>query len=111
MPKGAQALWEVLAASGFALLAVATGACAFFGWRAAVQRRFADHRQWMLRCYLLLCSAVVLRLIGGLASVTHIGGEWSYPLAAWASWLVPLAGFEMAVKDEAFGKLRRAAEG
>jgi hypothetical protein len=85
-----------VAGIGFSLLAVVTAVCALFGWRAAVQRRFADHRQWMLRCYLLLCSAVVLRLIGGLASVTAVGGEWSYPLAAWISWLLPLAIFELS---------------
>ena len=33
-------------------------------------------------------------LIGGLAAVTHIGVTWSYPLAAWTSWIVPLALFE-----------------
>ena len=89
------AMTGIVAAIGFSLLAVVTAACAVLGWRAAVQRRFADHRRWMLRCYLLLCSAVVLRLIGGLASVTAIGGEWSYPLAAWTSWLVPLTIFEL----------------
>jgi hypothetical protein len=58
----------------------------------------------MWRCFLLLCSAVVLRLIGGLATVTHIGGNWSYPLAAWASWLVPLGIFELS------GPIRRRFE-
>ena len=98
-PSGLWMAWYAeggaISASGFALLAIATGSCALLGWRAAVQRRFADHRRWMWRCYLLLCSAVVLRLIGGLASVTQVGGEWAYPLAAWASWLLPLAVFEI----------------
>ena len=53
-----------IAAIGFALLAVLTGTCVALGWRAAVMRRFNDHRRWMLRCVLLLCSAVVLRLFG-----------------------------------------------
>jgi hypothetical protein len=80
--------------TGFATLALATAACTLQGWRTAMARRFADHRRWMVRSYLLLCSAVVLRLIGGLAAVTGVGQSWSYPLAAWASWLVPLAAFE-----------------
>jgi Predicted membrane protein (DUF2306) len=85
-----------VAAIGFSGLAIATGTCALFGWQSAVKRRFAEHRRWMWRCFLLLCSAVVIRLIGGLATVTDVGGAWSYPLAAWASWLAPLAAFDLS---------------
>jgi hypothetical protein len=85
-----------VAAIGFSVLAIATAACVLFGWRTAVMRRFVDHRRWMWRCFLLLCSAVVLRLVGGFVAVTGIGAAWSYPLAAWASWLVPLAIFELS---------------
>ena len=84
-----------VAAVGLAALAVATAACAALGTRAAVARRFAEHRRWMWRCYLLLCSAVVLRLIGGLATVTGMTAPWVDPLANWASWLAPLAAFEL----------------
>ena len=48
----------------------------------------------MWRCYLLLCSAVVLRLLGGLATVTGVTAIWFDPVAVWASWLLPLAAFE-----------------
>lgn len=85
----------IVAGAGFATLAVATATCTLLGWRTAVKRRFAEHRRWMWRTFLLLSSAVVLRLIGGLATVTEIGVTWSYPLAAWASWLLPLAVFEL----------------
>jgi Predicted membrane protein (DUF2306) len=85
-----------VAGMGFSVLAVVTALCILFGWRSAVRRRFAEHRRWMWRCFLLLCSAVVLRLIGGLASVTEVGVTWSYPLAAWVSWLLPLAVFELS---------------
>jgi hypothetical protein len=84
-----------IAASGFSALAIATAYSALIGWQTAVQRRFAAHRRWMLRCFLLLSSAVVLRLIGGASAVTNVGVAWGYPLAAWASWLVPLAAFEL----------------
>jgi len=83
------------AAIGFALLAVFTGMCAALGWRAAVQRRFAVHRRWMWRCFLLLCSAVGLRLLVGLATVCGVQAAWFDPLASWASWTVPLAVFEL----------------
>jgi hypothetical protein len=84
-----------VAGVGLSLLAVATAVCVLLGWRAAVQRRFVDHRRWMLRCFLLLCSAVVLRVIGGFVAVTGIGTDWAYPFATWVSWLGPLAVFEV----------------
>jgi len=51
-----------VAGTGFAALAIATGLAVVFGWRCAVRRRFKEHQRWMWRCYVLLCSAVVLRL-------------------------------------------------
>jgi hypothetical protein len=83
-----------VAAIGFALLGIATGMCVLFGWRSAVKRRFVEHRRWMWRCFLLLCSAVTVRIVGGLATVLAFGDSWIYPITAWASWLVPLAAFE-----------------
>src|SRR5262249_13552071 len=61
-----------MAAIGLAALAVATAVCASLGACLAVAGRFVEHRRWMWRCYLLLCSAVVLRLIGGLATVAGV---------------------------------------
>jgi Predicted membrane protein (DUF2306) len=84
-----------VAAVGLAALAIATATCVALGARAAMMRRFADHRRWMWRCYLLLCSAVVLRLIGGLGTVAGVAAPWFDPLATWMSWLVPLTAFEL----------------
>ncbi len=98
-----------IAGLGFAALAVATGTCVALGWRSAVQRRFADHRRWMWRCYLLLCSAVVLRLIVGLATVTGFQGAWLDPVVAWVSWLLPLMAFELSgTKNQ---QIRRSLRG
>jgi hypothetical protein len=98
-PSGLWMAWHAeagrVAAIGFALLAVVTATTVALGWRAAVQRRFADHRRWMWRCYLLLCSTVVLRLLAGLATVTHLPGNWLDPAVAWVSWLGPLAVYEV----------------
>ena len=85
----------VIAGTGFATLAVATGVFIALGWRAAVKRRFAEHRRWMWRCFLLLCSAVVLRIIGGTATVLGLESEWLYPIAAWMSWLLPLTTYDI----------------
>lgn len=87
------AITGAIAGTGFACLSVATAVCVVMGWRAAVGRRFAEHRRWMLRCFALLCSAVVIRVIGGLSEV--LAADWTYPWAAWLSWLLPLAAFEV----------------
>ncbi|MFP6766386.1 MAG: DUF2306 domain-containing protein [Planctomycetaceae bacterium] len=84
-----------VAGVGFGTLSVVTGMCVLAGWRLAVRRRFAGHRLWMLRCYVLLCSAVVLRLTAGLASISGVEGAWVYQMSAWASWLIPLTVFEV----------------
>ncbi len=83
-----------IAAAGLGSLAIATAACVALGWRSAVMGKFANHRRWMWRTFILLCSAVVLRMIGGLATVTHFDAPWVYPLSTWVSWLAPLLIFE-----------------
>ena len=85
-----------VAAIGFAILAISTGTCAALGWRAAVKKQFPSHRRWMWRSFLLLCSAVVIRLLGGLGTVMEVQANWFNPLASWSSWLVPLTAFELS---------------
>jgi len=83
-----------MAGAGLGLLAIVTAMCAAAGWRAAVARRFQEHRRWMWRTYILLCSAVVIRMIGGLATVLQFDALWLYPVSCWVSWLAPLMVFE-----------------
>lgn len=83
-----------VAALGLGALAVATAMCAARGASCAMRRRFVDHRRWMWRCYLLLCSAVVLRLMGGLGTIIGVTAAWYDPLATWLCWVGPLAAFE-----------------
>ena len=85
----------VIAGTGFAALSLATGGFAVLGFRAAIRRRLVQHRRWMWRCYLMMFSAVVLRIIGGIALIGGLETAWTYPFAAWASWLLPLAVFEV----------------
>lgn len=83
---------------GFSALAIATAVCTAMGWRMAVARRFQSHRLWMTRSYVLLCSAVVIRLIGGLATVT-VPVLWIDQWTPWISWLAPLAILELTAAD------------
>jgi uncharacterized membrane protein len=85
------------AGASFLLLTAATGGCAAAGVVWARRGHLDRHRRWMLRCYVLLCSAVMLRLISGAASVVGVASpERAYAGAAWVSWLLPLAAFEVA---------------
>jgi len=84
------------AGSSFLTLSAATAACAIIGVAYARHHRFDHHRRWMLRCYVLICSAVTLRLISGAAGLIGVPSpEAAYIIAAWVSWLIPLAVFEI----------------
>lgn len=95
-----------VAGVGLGLLAVATATCAWCGWRAAVARRLEAHRRWMWRTFLLLCSAVVLRILGGLATVLPWDAAWLYAASIWTSWLVPLLVFEISSSSSSLVKKR-----
>lgn len=88
------AVTGAIAGAGLGALSIATAVFIALGWRAAVQRRYAMHQRWMERTFVLLCSAVVIRIIGGLATVTNFDAMWLYPASCWGSWLLPLAIYE-----------------
>lgn len=88
----------LIAGAGFMVLALLTATFTALGWQAARQRRYASHERWMLRSFALLSSAVVLRLMGGLAVVLETQAEWVDLVTAWASWLLPLLVLEVWFK-------------
>lgn len=89
----------------FLTLSVLTAACAVVGVVHARRRRFDRHRRWMTRCFVLICSAVVLRLMSGAAGLVGVASpERAYVVAAWASWVLPLAGYEVAERWRAGGR-------
>jgi uncharacterized membrane protein len=91
----------------FALLSVMTAGCAVIGVVYARRRLFQQHRRWMLRCVVLLCSAVILRLVSGAAGVLGVESpELAYILAAWSSWLLPLGCLEFVVCWKGGGRPR-----
>ena len=94
-----------VAGASLLLLAVATAATMIAGVRAAVRRRYRSHERWMTRCAILLGSAVVLRVLGGLGQLLHVTAAWYDPAITWAAWTVPLAGYEVVLR------LRRGIRG
>lgn len=72
---------------GFGLLALLwlfTGGMAV---RAAVARRFADHRTWMVRNFALTLAAVTLRIYLPLGFASGLRFEDFYPVVAWLAWV------------------------
>ncbi len=96
----------------FLLLSAATAGCAIAGVIHARGGRYDRHRRWMLRSYILICSAVALRLISGAAGLIGVPSpEGAYIVAAWSSWLLPLAAYEVAERLPAARQSRRADAG
>ena len=60
---------------------------AAMGYRAARNRRYDSHRQWMIRSYVLVWSFVFCRLASRVPSVEDLGGGSAF---IWLSWVGPL---------------------
>jgi hypothetical protein len=76
----------LVAQSGFFLLAVVwLGFTALAVWHA-VNRRIAQHREWIIRSAALTLAAVTLRLYLPIGMVT-VGFETAYPAIAWLCWV------------------------
>ena len=84
-----------VAGVAFLLLSLATA----FSMIAAVWHirhgNIAVHRRWATRCFLLLCSPMLLRLMQGAVITLNYDSVATYPVSAWASWTVPLLLFEI----------------
>ncbi len=90
-----------IAAAGFACLSFATAFCAIMAVKFArqiPQQGMTVHRQWASRCLIMLCSAIWLRIVGGLAASWEFDCELVYRLNAWLSWLLPLCVYEVVVR-------------
>lgn len=85
------------------LLALLWLACTITGYRMARQRRFVDHRRWMIRSFALTASIITNRIYGAITAIilwpqlgTTFGGdeeELSRTIAtisAWSGWVVAL---------------------
>jgi hypothetical protein len=95
----------------FLLLSMATATCAVLGVIHARHRRYEQHRRWMLRCYILICSAVALRLISGAAGLIGASSpEFAYVIAAWGSWLLPLGAYEIVERWPAMSQRTTPAQ-
>ncbi len=81
----------------FALISTAAWVFTWKAWRAAREGRYAEHGRWMCRSYLMMCSAIMLRLIHYLMQGLDLDPTLTYQWAAWLSWLPALGIFEVVV--------------
>jgi hypothetical protein len=84
-----------IAQSGFTLLALAWLATTIFGWRAALQRSFAAHSDWMLRSFALTFAAVTLRLYIPIPYIAGFDPDEAYRWIAWLCWVPNLVLVEV----------------
>ncbi len=87
-----------VAASGFAMVALLSIAFTWLGWRAALRRQFAGHREWMLRSWTMTAGAITLRLLLPASAMLGLGFYIAYPVIAWLSWLINLAIAEYLIR-------------
>jgi uncharacterized membrane protein len=99
-----------VAGAGFAIPALLWPLFTGLGWQAALQRRFAEHREWMLRSYAITANAITLRLMLPLAGVLGYGFFEAYRVIAWLSWIVTLAAFEAWIRARRTAPARAAPE-
>jgi uncharacterized membrane protein len=94
-----------IAVAGFGVLAVLWIYATAQAWRLAMQRRFTEHRRWMIRSFALTFAAVTLRLY--LPFGPMLGYEFleAYRVISWLAWVPNLIVAELYL---ARGRVRAA---
>ncbi len=87
LPLAVNAMTGTVAAAGFFALGLAWIVATGMGLARALQRRFAEHRRWMLRSFALTAAAITLRIYLGASMAADIDVAVSYPFIAWLCWV------------------------
>ena len=97
-----------ISGAGFALAALLWPLFTWLGLRAVFERRYDDHRDWMLRSYAVLAGAITLRLM--LPAALMAGYEFypAYRIISWLTWGTNLALCEYAIRRRRAAPARRA---
>ena len=106
-PAESQVLTNV--SVSLAALSIAWIAAALLGWRAARNRSFDCHRDWMIRAYVLVWSFVFCRLGSRVPQLGDLGNGEAF---SWLSWVAPLLICEIALqwRHGSTKVLRRSAD-
>ncbi|MFL6846594.1 MAG: DUF2306 domain-containing protein [Allosphingosinicella sp.] len=87
-----------VAATGFAIPALLLPVFTALGLAAALDRRFHDHRAWMLRSYALIATAITLRLMLPASALLGFDFLPAYRAIAWLAWMTNLALAEFHIR-------------
>ncbi len=87
-----------IAGVGFAIPAVLWPIFTYLGVRAAMERRFAEHREWMARSYAVAATAITLRLMLPAAGLLGIPFFPAYRVISWLAWMTNLALVELYLR-------------
>ncbi|THD35144.1 MAG: DUF2306 domain-containing protein [Sphingomonas sp.] len=98
-----------VAVVGFAIPALLWPVFTGLGWRAAVERRFGDHREWMLRSYAITATAITLRLMLPASALLGYPFYPAYRVIAWLGWITNLAFVEFYIRRARHASGERAA--
>ncbi len=91
---------------------IATGALACvwlavagMAWRAARNKRFDSHREWMTRSYVLTWTFVFCRIVMRLPAFANVDPA-TIVAVIWATWIAPLIACEIVLQWGDGAKLR-----
>ncbi|WP_233206592.1 DUF2306 domain-containing protein [Caulobacter sp. FWC2] len=90
-----------IATAGFGSLALIWIAVTLLGWRAALDRRFVDHRRWMIRSWALTLAAVTLRLYLPAVQILDLPFLPWYRAISFLAWVPNLLVAELWLRNEA----------
>jgi uncharacterized membrane protein len=98
---------------GFAIPALLCATFTWLGWRAAVERRFDAHAEWMLRSYGVIAVAITLRLLIPAAAFLDFDFLAAYRVNSWLAWIINVALVEYVIRRNrgskaTYAKLARA---
>jgi uncharacterized membrane protein len=83
---------------GFGIPAILCALFTWLGWRAAVERRFDDHREWMLRSYGVIAVAITLRLLIPASAVLGFEFVAAYRVNSWLAWIINVTVIELVIR-------------
>lgn len=111
LPLALNAMTGAVAALGFLALGAVWVAATGMGLLRALQRRFAEHRRWMLRSYALTAAGITLRIYLGGSMALGIDEQIAYPFIAWLCWVPNLLGAEWYLRRQGLrpGRLRHSS--
>ncbi|MEO6850865.1 MAG: DUF2306 domain-containing protein [Mucilaginibacter sp.] len=90
---------------GLAMLAIVWLFTSGMAYWAARSRNFVQHREWMVRSFVVTCAFTTFRLIEKILTERFkIDGRAAADLMAWASWSVPLVFTEIFLQGSKINK-------